>query len=85
MRADDGTSAAAMLQVQFGAGPLINRLNRHIQLYVSNLAFPPGGRFSNIRTSAMQTVVGNAKAASIIRTDSFTLIKLKRSYNGQII
>ena len=47
MRADDGTSAAATLQVQFGAGPFPFKLSRHIQLYISNLAFAPGGRAMN--------------------------------------
>ena len=59
MRADDGTSAAATLQVQFGAGPFNNWLNRHIQLYISNLAFPPADVFQIPRTSQMQTVMCN--------------------------
>ena len=36
MRADDGTSAAATLQVRLGAGPFRNYLRRHIQLYNTN-------------------------------------------------
>ena len=47
MRADDGTSASAILQVQFGAGLFTIEPYRQIQLYISNLAFPPVGRFSN--------------------------------------
>jgi hypothetical protein len=45
MRADDGTSTAAILQVHFGAGPFTIEPYRQIQLYISNLAFPPGGCF----------------------------------------
>ena len=44
---DDGTSAAATLQVRLGAGPFFFKLNQYIQHHVFNLAFPPGGRFSN--------------------------------------
>ena len=47
MRADDGTSTAATLQVWLGAGPFIKKLIRYIQLCIPNLTFPPGGRFSN--------------------------------------
>jgi hypothetical protein len=43
MRADVGTSAAATLQVRFGAGPLTNKLIRYIQLYIFNLSSAPGG------------------------------------------
>ena len=47
MRADDGTSTSATWQLRLGAGPFSFELNRQIQLRIFNLAFPPGGRFSN--------------------------------------
>ena len=62
---DNGPSTAAILQIWFGAGPLFKKAIRNIQPFVFNLAFPPGGRFPNIRTSAMQTVNSKHKIQSL--------------------
>ena len=58
MRADDGTSAAATLQVQFGAGLFSLNLFGKFNLAFSIKHFHRADVFQIPRTSAMQTVSG---------------------------